>query len=208
MDSSTESQNISHIAPKYIGRRLYARFVRALFTGNLIEMPKPLDPGSLDDWPDNALQTLIDEGRRQLDDQVTSLERIISRAQLLFTTVLGIIALYGSTTAELWKSADFNSRVLFVRALLILTAILLLLALLGAAALIANRKSYNQISAAALSRWESFDLKRLAEDYALSVGPGDETNNAHLTVFGTAVRITVGAAFSLGLAWLVFHLRK
>ncbi|MFZ2227189.1 MAG: hypothetical protein WA090_05315 [Candidatus Nanopelagicaceae bacterium] len=195
-------------SPKYADWPFYPRFIGALFTGGLVTMPISTKPGSLEGWPDAALQTLIEEGRRQLDDQMMSLERILSRAQLLFTTVLGLIALYGSTATEMWKNTDFNSRVLVVRLLLILSAVLLLLALLGAAALIANRKAYEGISAAVISRWEGFDLKKLAEDYAASVGPGDETNNAHLTVFGTAVRFTVSAAISLGFAWLVFHFRK
>lgn len=75
--------------------------------------------------------------------------------------------------------------------------------LLGAAALIAVRKEFDGMSATVLSNWEKFDAERLAREYAECVGVGERTTNAHLTVFGIAVRFTLLGTLLLGGAWIL-----
>ncbi|WP_294181454.1 hypothetical protein [uncultured Schumannella sp.] len=50
---------------------------------------------------------------------------------------------------------------------------------------------------------DKFDSERVAREYAECVGVGELTTNAHLTVFGTAVRLTLAGALLLGAAWVM-----
>ena len=154
-------------------------------------------------WNDDALKSLIEESRRELDDQKSSLDRTLSRSQLLFTTHLGLIAFYGTVAGSVWKDTS-NICAWWVQMGFVAAAgVLLVFALLGSAALIAVRKPFDRVSAVVMSKWESFDLERLANDYAAALATGDMTNNAHLSVFGSVVRMTVFAALLAALGWLV-----
>jgi hypothetical protein len=188
---------------RYAHWPLYPRFVGALFTGRTVALPSPSQIGSLKGWGKDGLSAVINVATAQLDAQIASLDRVLSRAQLLFTTLLGLIALLFALAPAIWASQSIAWGEIIPRALLVLSGLLFLGALLGAAALIAVRKEFDGMSATVLSDWDKFDTERMASDYAECVGIGELTTNAHLTVFGTAVRLTLAGALLLGGAWLM-----
>ena len=134
---------------------------------------------------------------------MASLDRVLSRAQLLFTTLLGLIALLFALAPTIWVTQSIAWGEIVPRGLLLLSGLLFLIGLLGAAALIAVRKEFDGMSATVLSNWDKFDSERVAREYAECVGVGELTTNAHLTVFGTAVRLTLAGALLLGAAWVM-----
>jgi hypothetical protein len=180
---------------------LYPKFVWSLVSGRKLTLPPPTTSGDLNGWKPDGLRSVIEIASAQLHSQRASLDRLLSRAQFLFTALLALLALLVGLAPGVWESSTPFYGDLVPRALLLLSAGLLVIALLGAAALIAVRKEFDAINAAVLSQWSKFDLERLAREYAESVGTGEQTNNAHLTVFGTAVRLTLYGALALGAAW-------
>jgi hypothetical protein len=182
---------------------LYPRFIWALLSGAKIELAEAPPSGKLRSWSQEGLASVTEIAATQLAAQRAQLDRLLGRAQLLFTTLLGLFALLVALAPGIWSSQTPLWEGWIPRSLLLLSAALLLIALLGAAALIAVRKDFDAISAIVLSNWEAFDIERLAREYAASVGTGQMTNDAHLTVFGTAVRFTLYGALALGFSWAV-----
>lgn len=181
----------------------YPRFVLSLLSGGTVSLRDPKPIGQLKDWPAKGLESVIEIASGQLDSQRASLDRMLARAQFLFTTLLGLLALLVGLAPTVWAGTTPLAGEWVPRILLLLSAGLLLVALLGAAALIAVRKEFDAMSAVVLSNWSEFDPKRLAREYAECIGVGEMTNNAHLTVFGTAVRLTLYGALTLGAAWAI-----
>ena len=192
--------------PKFASRTLYLRFIVALITGRFVTLRESESPGSLRGWSEESLRHVIDEGRRQLDDQMATLDRILLRAQILFSTSLALIALLSSSAESLLKDVKPRSFHFIVMWLLIFSATIFLLVLLGSASLIAIKKPYNVISIAVIASWVSFGLEHLAQEYVEAIGPGDEVNNAHLTILTTAVRMTVCGSMLFGIALLLPHI--
>lgn len=189
--------------PKYANWPLYPRFIGALFTGRTVALRAPRTTGSLKGWSKDGLAAVIDVATAQLDAQMASLDRVLSRAQLLFTTLLGLIALLFALAPTIWVTQSIAWGEIVPRGLLLLSGLLFLIGLLGTAALIAVRKEFDGMSATVLSNWDKFDSERVAREYAECVGVGELTTNAHLTVFGTAVRLTLAGALLLGGAWVM-----
>jgi len=158
---------------------------------------------SVKGWSAESLDTLIEESRREHDSQERSLDRILSRSQLLFTTDLALLAFYGTVASAVWADSSLAWAVCLQHVLLVAAGLVLVFALLGSASLIASRKPFEGVSAVVMSKWEVFDLERLANDYTGSLATGDMTNNAHLSVFGSVVRMTLLAPLLGGLGWVV-----
>lgn len=188
---------------KYASWPLYPRFVLSLLTGHKVALREPADVGQLTRWKAQGLESVIAIASGQLESQRASLDRMLSRAQLLFTTLIALLALLFGVAGGVWASSIPLWGEVIPRFLLVTAIALLTIALLGTAALIAVRKEFDAMSATELSKWASFDKERLAREYAECVGIGEKTNNAHLTVFGTAVRLTLYGTIALGLAWAV-----
>jgi hypothetical protein len=182
---------------------LYPRFIAALFSGGKVSLRLAQDSGKLEHWSKQGLLTVIDEARRQLDAQSATLDRVLLRAQILLTTLLALAAIFATAASTVWTHRASACLELVTRVALCSSGVLLLLALLGAAAIVTVTKRYEAISAAVLSRWARFDLRRLAREYAESVGTGEQTGNAHITVFGTAVRLTVYGSILFATAWAI-----
>ncbi|MGX5681805.1 hypothetical protein [Schumannella luteola] len=180
---------------------LYPRFIAALITGGTIALRTDGKVGKLKGWDDAAIDAVISIASGQLESQRAALDRMISRAQFLFTTLLGLLTLVFSATPSIWASKTPFYDELVPRVLLALSIGLLVIALLGTAALIAVKKEFDAISASVLSRWKSFDRTRLAVEYAKCIDVGEQTNNAHLTAFGTSVRLTLYGVIALASAW-------
>lgn len=187
------------------GRALYAQFICAFLFGTRIDTGKPRDVGTFKGWTPSQLQTVVDVARRQLDAQKASLDRTIARSQFLFTTLLALAAVGAKVAADIWVSPPTGFTIAS-RVVLIVSVLLLGGALLGASAVIAVRKNYEDITATVLSEWKKFDLARLAREYTECLDPGEMTTNAQLTVFGKAVRLTLFGSVTLGIAFVLLHI--
>jgi hypothetical protein len=66
-----------------------------------------ITPGDVTGWPSDDQQRIVDEARRQLDQQRAELDRIQNRSQFLFTTGLGVLALaaFAQRTVHASRSA-------------------------------------------------------------------------------------------------------
>jgi hypothetical protein len=182
---------------------LYPRFIAALFVGGTVALRLSQPVGDVSKWNKKALTTVIEEARRQLDAQSVTLDRVLLRAQILLTTLLALGGVFATSAPSLWTPLPDPVGTFLRHFVFCASGALLLLGLLGATALVAVTKRYEAINAAVLSNWKKFDLARLAREYAECVGTGEQTGNAHLTVFGTAVRLTVYGSLLLGLAWAI-----
>ena len=188
---------------RYSSLPLYPRFIAALFFGGIVSLPPAQPNGSLNHWSKRGLLIVIDEARRQLDAQSATLDRVLSRAQILLTTLLAVVAIFASATPAVWSYHANPGVALVAKIFLCCAGASLLLGLLGAAAVISVTKRYEAINAAVLSKWDAFDLRRLAREYAECVGAGEQTGNAHITVLGNAVRFTVYGSILFAAAWAV-----
>jgi hypothetical protein len=130
------------------------------------------EPGTLQNWSDDDLRLLVDEGRRQVDRQTNDLERIRLRAQVLLALGIALEGTAGSFQSEVSKADSC-----WVWALWILALLLIGFSILGAAATAATRADLEIIHATALSRYEPNALRHLADDYA-AIMPGNESQIA------------------------------
>ena len=75
---------------------------------DLIELPKS-EFGDIDDWDTDGLKVLIDEGRRRREDELATLNQIRSRAQLVLSTSLIVLAALASGASGFtlrWPTVD------------------------------------------------------------------------------------------------------
>jgi hypothetical protein len=98
----------------------------------------PIQPGDLSGWSCDEHELLIAEGRRQLDRQIGSLERIRSRCQFLFTTAFGLLLVFFGTVRAI--AGPGSHRVALALFLWCGSIVCIVLGLLGAAALITALK--------------------------------------------------------------------
>lgn len=189
-----------------VSSHLYVRFVRSLLFASPMALAEPRSPGDLTEWNTDDLARVIEIASAQLASQRVQLERLLTRAQLLFTTLLAIFALIVGLAPGIWSSTAPVLHAWIPRSLFAIGVVLLGSALTGAAAALAVPKTFCVMDATVLSHWSEFDLRRFAREYVECVGPGQETNNAHLTVFGEAVRLTVYGALAIGVSWSVGYL--
>lgn len=182
----------------------YWRMVWAMLRLKQLKLDEPRHVAKpVKGWSAESLYALIEESRREHDSQKSSLDRILSRSQFLFTTDLALLAFYGTVASAVWVDSSLAWAVCLQRVLIVAAGLVLVLSLLGSASLIASRKPFEGVSAVVMSKWEMFDLEHLANDYTGSLATGDMTNNVHLSVFGSVVRMTLLAALLGGLGWVV-----
>lgn len=185
-------------------RFLYPRFVGALLSGGIVALPEPKDFQQLHGWSKAGFAALVETAQRELDEHRQALDRVLSRAQVLFTTHLALFTLYIGLFTLVWN--NHATCPLVAGVFYGLSGLTLLWAMLGAAAVIAVRKKFETMSAPVLARWPKFDRERYAREYAECVQAGRETVNAHVSVFGTAVRVTLLGVALLGVAWVLAQL--
>ena len=182
----------------------YRRMVWAMLKLKTLKLDDPVHVArEVAGWSDDGLNALIDESRRELDDQKSSLDRILSRSQFLFSTDIALLAFYGTVAGVIWPDKSAEWAIWAARTLIATAGCLLVIALLGSASLIAVRKPFAAISAVVISSWDNYELERLANEYTGVLATGDMTVNAHLSVYGSAVRLTVFAALLAGFGWVV-----
>jgi hypothetical protein len=176
----------------------FAHIAGVLLPGE--ELPQhrahPTSAQPLDNWPTEDLSLMIDEGRRQLDRQLSDLERIRGRAQWLFTVGAAITtALAGGFVAE------GSHGWLFV--LWILGLALLVIGVGGAAAVMTVRADFKTIDTAVLSGYKPPAQSALARDYSRMLRLGEDTVATRLTIFRQAVLYVILGGYTGLLALLL-----
>jgi hypothetical protein len=152
----------------------------------------------LSKWEEEDLKLLIEEGRRQFDAQLDSLERIRGRAQWLFSTALALAAVDAALAAKLfphpsgWGLAAWLGSLAFTS-----------WSGLGAAAIITVNAKLVGIAAAPLSRYTPPIQTQLATDYAEILDAGEQTINTRFTLYRQAVVWLILGGYATLAAFLV-----
>ena len=161
----------------------------------------PIQPGDLTGWSYEEHELLITEGRRQLDRQIGSLERIRSRCQFLFTTAFGLLLVIFGTVRTI--AGPGSHRVVLALLLWCGSIICIVLGLFGAAALITTRKDLKIVDTAVLSRTTPPVLPQLAVAYADAVRTGENSVATALTLQRDVVLLVTVGSLAYGTAWLL-----
>jgi hypothetical protein len=179
---------------------IYLRHILGLLQpGRQVVVPAAhqVQASSLDNWTEEDLTLMIEEGRRQLDRQYSDFEHLLSRAQWLFTVGAAVIA---SLVAAFAKSQAGGPPVV-LRALAFAFVVY---GVAGAGAIMVVRADFSTIDTATLSQRTPPIRKELAGDYSAMLGKGENTVAARLTVFHEAVLYLVIGGI-LGLVAVVAH---
>lgn len=184
------------------GLVVYAKHIWGLFAPG-DPVPLHYDPDEsftapLENWQPEDLRLMIEEGRRQYDEQIAHLERIRGRAQWLFTTGLALGAAIATVGAGVFKDQDWYVVVIWLAAIALATW-----ASLGAAAILTVRKDFDGIATSVLSTYAPPIEKQLARDYAEMLETGDLTVNTALTLFRQAVLWMTIAGYATLIAFLL-----
>ncbi len=159
------------------------------------------EPGDLARWTDSELTYALDEGRRQIDRQFESLERVRTRAQFLFTTCIGLlVVIFAGRHTMVAAKGDFA---LAGWALAIACTGL---GMFGAASVIVARKDLRAIDAVLLTTTERPILPALIAAYGRCVRDCTNTVATQITVFRDAVLLILAGTLFYGVAWLVADL--
>lgn len=154
------------------------------------------EPGDVSAWKDADAEVLIEEGRRQLDQQVAQLDGIRGRAQFSFTTALALL-LVVLATAKL-PGLDGLAEFLLWCIALAMTG----LAVLGSASVMVSSSDLGSIDAALVSQMKPPVKSDLAGAYSRTVRIGANSVATRLTVYRDAVWcLLVGAVF-YAVTWL------
>lgn len=147
-------------------------------------------------WGEDDLFLMIDEGRRQLDRQLSDLAGIRGRAQWLFTVGAAITAVLAGA---LLSEASYG----WVLVLWILGLALLVIGVGGAAAVMTVRADFGMIDTAVLSSYRPPVRYALARDYSRMLRVGEDTIATRLTIFRQAVLYVILGGYSGLLAALI-----
>jgi hypothetical protein len=155
-----------------------------------------IEPNDVSAWIDEELNLVIEEGRRQLDQQVLDLDRIRGRAQFMLTTALALSGgLFAS--AKPLVTDGLGTFTLWIGAVTMST-----LAVLGAASLMTTRSEFSVIDTALLTHQTPPITGALAAAYSRAVRVGANTVATRLTLYRDgAFCLLIGAALFAG-AWL------
>ena len=201
------THTLNNPSEKFKDLTLYIRFIFALFFAKEVKLDPEFSSGSIAGWESESLQFLIDEGRRQLDDQMATLNRILLRAQILLTTVLALIGFAYPMVIKLLDETKSHRTHIWVLGIAVVSMYFLLMALLGSAALVAVRKPYDGISIVVISKWPNFSFEKVAQEFVDSIDNGNVTNNSNLTIFSRAVRFTMFGVLGMVSAFLLSYFR-
>jgi hypothetical protein len=157
-----------------------------------------ITPEPIDRWTEDDLERMVDEGHRQLDRQLSDLERIRGRAQWLFTVSAALTTALGS--AFVAKRPHDWLLVLWLAGLVVLAY-----GLAGAAAVMTVRADFRAIDTAKLSQEQPPMLRYLAGAYSRMLATGENTVATRLTVFRQAVVFVIVGGYLGLLAVLLLH---
>ncbi|WP_230393846.1 hypothetical protein, partial [Plantactinospora alkalitolerans] len=140
------------------------------------------------------LDLIIGEARRQLDRQRLDLESLRTRSNALLALCLVEIGLLSAGVSKVFK----HSWLIFPWAVSVLAV---LLALGGAIALLAARADLGGVNLIGLATADPPLHRVAAKTYATSVGTGDVTIAARITVFRDAVFLAIIGAILYAVVW-------
>jgi hypothetical protein len=150
---------------------------------------------SLEDWDDGDLSLMIDEGRRQVDRQMTDFDRIGGRSQWLFTVGAALVV----SGAGRFAGHGYHG---FHLALWIVGLALLTLGVGGAAALMATRADFKQIDTAKFSTYKTPRKRNLAGSYSRMLSTGEDTIATRITVYRQAIVYVIAGGYVTLIAYL------
>lgn len=178
---------------------IYASHVVALITGSGAKAyDADKNPtGDLGAWQDPDLDTLIEEGRRQLDRQHDDLERVRGRAQVLFTVGVALVGVVGGLRSTISSAHQMWLNDLWFASLAVLGW-----SVLGAAATAVVRADLSTIHAAVLSRYTPPVKTKLAGDYASIMMKNENQLATRLINMRISVTVLlIGGTMALG-SWI------
>jgi hypothetical protein len=159
-----------------------------------------VSPAPIDSWSDEEKKLLIEEGRRQLDRQVTDFNQVQTRAQIVLTTGIALAAAWTATLSGLLggSAREPGAGWLF----LTVSGPMIALTILGAASIIVVRAEFGTIHTTLLTRSQPPVLDSLAAAYARTVRVGGNTIATRLSVLRFSVLFLLVAVLLTGVAWL------
>lgn len=178
--------------------KVYLAHCAAVFrpghTPPLFGQPQAFD-ARLSSWSEVDLTLVIEEGRRQLDRQLSDLERIRTRSAVLVTVGIAEIGLLTTGMKQIFEACSYAF------ALWVISALLIVLGLLGAAGVLTATANFGRIDTRLVALLPPPVRPMLAEGYADTTGIGEHTVATRLTVFRTAVMLVISAAVIYSVAW-------
>ena len=181
---------------KWHGRtmRLTPAFILGLVFGGPVKptLPNPNTPSDMNGFDDADLQLVVDEGRRQLDNQTGAFQHVQGRAQSLLTICLAVLAFATGAIGRLQKICGARFVVALIVFVMAMSLVIIGLAL--AAAVIVVRADFDQTDTTQITGFDRPLLKSVAADYADVVRIGEITIAARVTLFRMATRYTVCGA--------------
>jgi hypothetical protein len=179
-------------------------FILALLFGGSVKPSEPLNknqPQDVEAIRDDALDVIIDEGRRQIDAQAERFRHVTDRAQTLLTVSLVAVAFAASIFGRL-QHADGGLRVV-ATLLWSLGGVLLLIGVATAAATVVVRAEFDSIDATQMTHWMEPAIRKLAGEYSEAVILGETTVAARVTVFRQATRFVGWGVIIVAIALLL-----
>lgn len=146
-------------------------------------------------YSDDDLRFIVEEGRRQLDRQLSDLEHIRSRANALLTLCIAEIAVLSASAERTLGSGQVPTLLWLV------SATFAALAAAGAASVSTSRAVFGRIDTQGIARSNAPILRRAADTYPRLVDEGETTLNTRTTVLRDAVLLAVAAAVIYAVVW-------
>ena len=178
--------------------RLYLRYAVAPFRPGR-RLPTFEKPAELK-WPIKSnldtpqLDLIISEARRQVDRQRADLESLRSRSNAVLTICLAEIALLSAGASKVFK----HGWLIFPWTM---STLAVLLALGGAISLLSARADFGGVNLMGLAASDPPLHRVAAKSYAETVGTGDVTIAARITVFRDAVLLAIVGAILYAVVW-------
>lgn len=164
------------------------------YTPPLFEQPQPFE-GSLSSAEDDHIDLVIEEGRRQLDRQLSDLERIRSRSAVLVTVGIAEIGLFAAGVKQTFEAGAWSF------SLWIASGAIVVFGLLGAAAILTASASFGRMETRLVAQLSPPARLLVAEGYAESTSQGECTVATRLTVFRAAAMLLIVAAVVYACSW-------
>jgi len=183
--------------------RLTWAFVLAMLFGGAARPTSvnPNRPGDVSKFGEDSLRLLVEEGRRQLQEQTDRFTHATERAQALLTVgivVLGFVSATFQHANDAWEFFRVAALTLWVLGLA-----LTLVGLAAAAAVIVVQAEFKAVDTTQASTWTPPIDRRLAADYVEAVVLGETTVAARVTVFQQATRLVSWGAVVAAFAFIL-----
>jgi hypothetical protein len=161
----------------------------------------PNAPGDISEFDEPSLTLLVEEGRRQIQEQMDRFKHVTDRAQVLLTVSIVLLGFLSAT----FQHANHASAWARVVALAV-WSVAVSFALAGfaaAASVMVVPAEFEGIDTTRVSNWDPPILRRLAAAYSKAVVVGETTVAARLTLFQRATRLVCWAAVIAAVAFTI-----